>query len=334
MRICFITICSSTVLGTYQRIPFFRGPSGDYEFPVSRPLNSSCNETFAIELDLSARNFIPRMVGEEIVRSVHNTALTIHDGALVTSLSLPRPFVSSTPLLLLPRRTGSESPSSRMAAPQNWKWGLHPFGPFIEYFGPVTVLLNANSFVPSELQLNTTLDSFRAQCFNCSYITFPLSAFGTPLGNEVLFDLRMPSIGTLVRIGGSEEETRLKIIVDALNPHLLMTVPEDIVQFVRAILVEDGAEERQGQIFQDCNQDILDQLPDMVLNFSFPDDGLISQLVLTPLDYMFMYPEQRSCRMGIANMDSFSNEAIIDLMQLAGINLHISRFAIQVCDGL
>ena len=312
------TILTCTAGGISLR----RGEHGNFEFTVNRATGAG-NEMISIQLDLSTQNIIPGVVVQAARNHPENILLRLNDGSddfTSQPIDLPREFFQS--------RTRPIRGSSRP-----WKFGIGPHSPLVEFLGPVTILLSPDEYMDAQLLLNTSIDSFRAACFNGSSLTFPLSAFGENTTNEVIFELRMPTgEESYFAVFVSEDNRRFRINVDPLGPETVLAAPDDIVRFVREILLEEDALEGDDQIFENCEQDILSHLPDIVLNLSFSTLGLSSQIVLTPPDYMFIYPDLRSCRIGLAIINPDNNEAILDLLQLTGVNLHISQSGIEMCE--
>ena len=304
-----------------EGIQLHRGILGTFEFTVNRTTISR-NDTFAIELDLSEQNHIPDSAWVELRNSEHDTILTVKDNH------------GSHQIIVVPNELVTRARPLFRTSP-NWHVGLSPQSLFVEMFGPVSVLLDADDCLEAELRLNTTVNSFREECFDGNTITFPLSAFGEEsTRSEVVFDIEAPTNSSYVPVRLSDEESRFRLSVKPLAPEVVLVVHAEIFELVKWILIEEGADEISTEdIYNNCETSILEQLPDIILHISFPDHELSSRLVIGPLDYMFFYSEYSACRIGLLPAPFWSNEAVIDLMQLTGINLHISPNGIEMCDS-
>ena len=304
-----------------EGIQLHRGTFGSFEFTVNRTTISR-NDTFAIELDLSEQNHIPDSAWYQLRNSGHDTILTVNDDHV------------SHQIIVVPNQLVTQARPLFRTSP-NWQVGLSPRSLFVEMFGPVSVLLDADDCMEAELRLNTTVNSFREECFDGNTITFPLSAFGDEsTRSEVVFDIEAPTNSSYVPVTFSEEISQFRLSVKPLPAEVVLVVPVEIFEFVRCILIEEGAEEVSTEdIYNNCDTSILEHLPDIILHISFPDHELSSRLVIGPLDYMFFYSEYSACRIGLLPAVAWNNEAVIDLMQLTGINLHISPNGIEICDS-
>ena len=178
--------------------------------------------------------------------------------------------------------------------------GIGAGSALVDSSGPINIMTREGT-IDRFLTLNARdfLDFF----YSCERNTVFSVPYGSSLEHSGLVNVRFafqytPSDGSSQRrLVGSEFEGPVTLSGESSAGVNYMTVPESFFMEIGRLLTQMGAVATgQGRLrFDQCDQEMIARLPDLLISFLNHGSELIGSLIQLPEDYMILNSERRSC---------------------------------------